>query len=166
MNPVFPLRGEKVREAATDESPQAIFERAAERARALGLGYAGAVTPQEAHALTQAGAADIVDVRTQAEYEYVGRVPGSTLVEWRKLGERSPNPAFASELAARFPPQRPLLFLCRSAVRSHHAATLATQAGFARSYNVLEGFEGDLDKDGHRGTLGGWRRAGLPWQQS
>ncbi|HET9652005.1 MAG TPA: rhodanese-like domain-containing protein [Usitatibacter sp.] len=149
-----------------DDSAQAIFERAAERARALGLEYAGAVTPREAWALRQAGAADIVDVRTQAEYEYVGRVPDTVLVEWRKLGERNPSPTFIDELAARFPRERPLLFLCRSAVRSHHAAKLATERGFMRSYNVLEGFEGDLDKQGHRGTLGGWRRAGLPWQQS
>lgn len=148
------------------QSIQSIFERASARAKALGLDYAGAVTPQEAWALKQAGAADIVDVRTQAEYEYVGRVPDTVLIEWRKQGERSPNPAFIQEVAARFERERPLLFLCRSAVRSHHAAKLASDAGFARSYNVLEGFEGDLDKQGHRGTLGGWRKAGLPWQQS
>jgi rhodanese-related sulfurtransferase len=147
------------------QSSEEIFRRAAERAKAMGLAYAGAVTPQEAYALKQAGEAEIVDVRTQAEYEYVGRVPDSTLIEWRKLGETAPNPKFIEELAARFPPRRALLFLCRSAVRSHHAATLATQAGFGRSYNVLEGFEGDLDKEGHRGTIGGWRKAGLPWQQ-
>ena len=148
------------------ESVESILQRAAERARALGLPYAGAVTPQEAWALKQAGAADIVDVRTQAEYEYVGRVPDTVLIEWRKLGERTPDPHFIGEVAARFPMDRPLLFLCRSAVRSHHAAALAAQAGFQRTYNVLEGFEGDLDKEGHRGTLGGWRKAGLPWQQS
>jgi rhodanese-related sulfurtransferase len=148
------------------EDAQAIFQRAAERGKALGLDYAGAVTPQEAWALKQAGAADIVDVRTQVEYEYVGRVPDTVLIEWRKLGERAPDPHFIDALAARFPTQRPLLFLCRSAQRSHHAAKLATEHGFRRSYNVLEGFEGDLDKEGHRGTLGGWRKAGLPWQQS
>ena len=148
------------------ESSEEIFRRAAERARTLGLGYAGAVTPQEAYALRRSGEAEIVDVRTKVEYEYVGRVPDTVLIEWRRLGEQAPNPGFIEELKARFPPQRPLLFLCRSAVRSHHAALLAAQSGFARSYNVLEGFEGDLDKEGHRGTLGGWRKAGLPWQQS
>ena len=148
------------------DSPQAIFDRAAERAKALALDYAGAVTPQEAWALRQAGAADIVDVRTQAEYEYVGRIPSTTLVEWRKIGDTARNPAFIDELAALFARERALLFLCRSAVRSHHAATLATQSGFQRAYNILEGFEGDLDPEGHRGTLGGWRRAGLPWRQS
>jgi rhodanese-related sulfurtransferase len=148
------------------ESANAIFERAAARAKALGLDYAGAVTPQEAWALRQGGAADIVDVRTRAEHEYVGRIPATTLVEWRRLGDAQPNPRFVDELAAQFARERPLLFLCRSAVRSHHAATLATQHGFARAYNILEGFEGDLDNEGHRGTLGGWRRAGLPWEQS
>ena len=148
------------------EPAEAIFEKAAERAKALGLEYAGAVTPQEAWDLIESGAADIVDVRTQVEYEYVGRIPGSTLVEWRKLGERTPNPRFTEELAAAFPADRPLLFLCRSAQRSHHAARAATQAGYARSYNILEGFEGELDNQGHRGTLGGWRKAGLPWVQS
>ena len=148
------------------ESSDTIFERAAQRAKALGLDYAGAVTPQEAWALRQARAADIVDVRTRAEHEYVGRIPATTLVEWRRLGDAQPNPRFVDELAAQFARERPLLFLCRSAVRSHHAATLATQNGFAHAYNILEGFEGDLDNEGHRGTLGGWRRAGLPWEQS
>jgi rhodanese-related sulfurtransferase len=57
------------------------------------------------------------------------------------------------------------MFLCRSGVRSHHAAAAATQAGWKSAYNVLEGFEGDKDADGHRGNLGGWRKAGLPWLQ-
>ena len=143
-----------------------IFRKAAERAKALGLEYAGAVTPEEAWALKQAGAAEIVDVRTQAEYEYVGRVPDTPLVEWRKLGEKTPSPGFIGELAALYPPDRPLLLLCRSAVRSHHAATLAAKHGFGRAYNILEGFEGDLDDQGHRGNRGGWRKAGLPWKQS
>ena len=81
-------------------------------------------------------------------------------------GDAQPNPRFIDELAAQFAPDRPVLFLCRSAVRSHHAAALATQHGFAHAYNILEGFEGDLDNDGHRGHLGGWRKAGLPWEQS
>ena len=143
-----------------------IFSKAEERAKTLGLDYAGAVTPQEALALKQSGAADIVDVRTRAEYEYVGRIAGTTLIEWRRLGESMPNAAFLDELVAHFPKGRPLLFLCRSAVRSHHAATLAAKNGFDRAFNILEGFEGDLDDHGHRGTLGGWRKAGLPWEQS
>ena len=59
-----------------------------------------------------------------------------------------------------------VLFLCRSGVRSHHAAHAAAQAGYARAYNILEGFEGDLDSSRKRGNSGGWRFAGLPWIQS
>jgi rhodanese-related sulfurtransferase len=57
------------------------------------------------------------------------------------------------------------MFLCRSGVRSDAAARVAAAAGYAKAFNVVEGFEGDKDADGHRGTLGGWRKAGLPWVQ-
>ncbi len=159
-------QGARLHASDGPESSEAIFQRASDRAKALGLPYAGALTPREAHALKQAGAAAIVDVRTQAEWDYVGRVPDTELIEWRKLGERTPNPQFIEELAARHARDEPLLFLCRSAVRSHHAADAATRAGFQRSYNILEGFEGDLDAAQQRGNRGGWRAAGLPWIQS
>jgi rhodanese-related sulfurtransferase len=146
--------------------PHAVFERAAIRARDGESGYAGAVTPEEAWLLQRAGAATIVDVRTRAEWELVGHVPGTPLVEWRRYGEESPNPGFLAQLDDIASRDEPLLFLCRSGVRSHHAAQAAAQAGFTRAYNNLEGFEGDLDDDRRRGTLGGWRRAGLPWIQS
>ena len=150
-------------EAAT---PAAIYARAAERAQALGLSYAGALTPREAFRLHEAAAGIIVDVRTLAEWEFVGRVPDTILVEWRRFHEQGPNPDFLHELAARCTRDEPVLFLCRSAVRSHHAAEAAARAGFGRAYNVLEGFEGDLDTRRQRGALGGWRAAGLPWEQS
>ena len=142
-----------------------ILERAAERGRAERMPYAGLVTPVEAFALQQAGAAAIVDVRTRPEWEYVGRVRDSTLVEWRRYGDSSPNPAFLAQLAGHFDRDATLLFLCRSAVRSHHAAATAAAAGFSRAFNVLEGFEGDGDERRQRGHLGGWRKAGLPWLQ-
>jgi len=151
--------------ASVQDDAGVIFEKAAERGRTLGLAYAGAVTPQEAWDLHQAGAAVIIDVRTQVEHEYVGHIPDTTLVEWRRLGERSPDPQFIEKLAQRYSPSQALLFLCRSAQRSHNAAILAAKSGFSRSYNILEGFEGELDANGHRGTLGGWRKAGLPWRQ-
>ena len=146
-------------------SPDEIFERAGERARALELSYAGAVTPLEAHRLQLAGAARIVDVRTREEWDHVGRVPDSILIEWRRAGEARPDPGFLERLGERFAREAPILFLCRSAVRSHHAAQAARAAGFARTYNILEGFEGPLDREGRRGTQGGWRAAGLPWEQ-
>jgi rhodanese-related sulfurtransferase len=145
---------------------EAIFARAAERARAANLPYAGAVTPAEAWALQSAGAATIVDVRTRPEWEFVGHVPGVPLIEWRRYGEQRPDPAFSGELASLVAKEEPVLFLCRSGVRSHHAAELATRNGHARAYNILEGFEGDLDPGRRRGSLGGWRRAGLPWIQT
>lgn len=143
-----------------------ILARAKERGAALGLGYAGAVTPKEAWRLHSAGAAVVVDVRTAPEREFVGRVPDAIAVEWRAYGAKEANPRFLEELEAAAGRGDAVLFLCRSGVRSHHAAELAARAGFERAFNILEGFEGDLGSDQKRGTLGGWRRAGLPWVQS
>jgi rhodanese-related sulfurtransferase len=132
-------------------SAQSLFERAAARLEGERLAYAGAVTVQEAHELAQAGHATIVDVRTRSEYEQVGRVEGTPLIEWRHDGEQHPDPRFLDRLRAAYPTDAPLLLICRSGVRSHHAAELAAQAGYTRVYNVLGGFEQ------------GWRPAGLPW---
>ena len=136
------------------------------RGRAAGLAYAGEVTPAEAHQLFAEGSAVIVDVRTRPEWEFVGHVEDAPLVEWRPYGAGAPDPRFAERLAARFPRDAVLLLLCRSGVRSHHAAAAAAKAGFTRVFNILEGFEGELDEDGRRGNIGGWRRAGLPWAQA
>jgi rhodanese-related sulfurtransferase len=151
---------------AVEETHEEIFARASERAAAMRLPYAGALTPHEAWQLQADGAATLVDVRTFAEWEFVGRVPDSMLIEWRRLGEQKPNAAFLQQLRGHVAPGEAVLFLCRSGVRSHHAAETAARAGFERAYNVLEGFEGDLDEDRHRGTTGGWRSHGLPWIQS
>jgi len=143
-----------------------IFERAAERAGAQDLEYAGAVTPEEAWRLYAAKAAKLIDVRTRPEWEFVGHVPGVPLIEWRSYGAERPNAEFVQELEKVAARDEPVLFLCRSGVRSHHAADLAARAGYRRAYNVLEGFEGDLDPERHRGLAGGWRHAGLPWTQT
>jgi rhodanese-related sulfurtransferase len=142
-----------------------IFSRAAARAREAQLPYAGAVTPVEAHRLAELGAAAIVDVRTQPEWEFVGRIEGARLVEWRAWGATEPHRDFVANVASHYAPEQPLLLLCRSGVRSHHAAEALAKAGFGRSYNILQGFEGDRDARGRRSTLGGWRFAGLPWTQ-
>ena len=147
-----------------DARIEAIKRRASERAARLGLAYAGALMPDEAHALMQAGAR-LVDVRTKPELLYVGRVPGSALVEWQTYPGSAQNPEFLSQLAQAVKPGETLMFLCRSGVRSHFAAAAAAQAGWPDSYNVLEGFEGDKDAEQHRSTVGGWRKAGLPWVQ-
>ncbi len=143
-----------------------ILERAIRRGRAKALPYAGEVTPEEAWRLHDARAAILVDVRSHPEFEFVGRVPDTPLVEWRRYGESAPNPAFLHELARFAGVEDTVLFLCRSGVRSHHAAAFASRAGYARAFNILEGFEGDLDANRRRGSRGGWRAAGLPWEQS
>jgi len=146
-------------------TPDDLLAGARERGRAQGLAYAGAVTPGEAHQLQGEGRAVIVDVRTRPEWEYVGHIPGSELVEWRRYGEQAPNAAFIEQLAGRYPSDQPILFLCRSAVRSHSAAELAARNGFTATFNILEGFEGAPDAAGQRNKLNGWRFHGLPWVQ-
>lgn len=136
--------------------------------RGAGLPYAGAVTPQEALAVLQADPqAKLIDVRTNAELDWVGRVvlPGAQLgaVQWSTYPGGVPNPEFVAQLSAIAGHDDVLLFLCRSGVRSRHAARLATENGFMRCYDILEGFEGDKDADGHRKTVSGWCKAGLPW---
>jgi rhodanese-related sulfurtransferase len=143
---------------------EAIKRAARERATALKLPYAGALLPKEAHALMDAGA-KLVDVRTKAELEWVGRVPGALSVEWNTWPGGKPNPDFVTQLESQVEKEVPVLFLCRSGGRSNSAATAAVKAGYREAYNVLEGFEGDKDSNGHRNTSGGWRAAGLPWLQ-
>ncbi len=152
--------------ADADAPSAALLGRAADRARDAGRPYFGDATPAEAWALHRAGAARLVDVRTQAEWLYVGRVEGVPLVEWRAFGAQHPNPRFVEDLAAVVPRDVPVLLLCRSGVRSQSAARVATDAGWTAAINVLEGFEGELDDAQRRGRLGGWRAAGLPWVQS
>jgi rhodanese-related sulfurtransferase len=142
-----------------------IKKAARERAEKMGLTYAGALLPAEAHRLMQAGA-KLIDVRTKPELQFVGRIPGSVALEWQTYPGNMPNPEFLAELAAVAPKDAPLMFLCRSGARSHGAAEAATQAGWRECYNVLEGFEGDKDANQHRNSVGGWRKAGLPWVQS
>jgi rhodanese-related sulfurtransferase len=138
-------------------------------------GYAGDLTPAQAWALLAADErAVLVDVRTEAEWRFVG-VPdvaelgrSTALVEWTGYPSGAVNPTFVEQLTqAGLQPGdlRPVVFLCRSGVRSIAAAQAATAAGLGPAYNVLEGFEGATDSAGHRGRSG-WRAAGLPWRQS
>ena len=149
------------------ESIESILERAQSRARQLGLPYRGALTPAEAFSLWQSvEGAKIVDVRTRAEIDWVGRVPGAVHIEWNHYPGGIRNARFAEEL--KLSVERtgaPVMFLCRSGNRSHFAAAVAAQLGYSAAFNILEGFEGDKDPQGHRNTVGGWRVAGLPWAQ-
>jgi rhodanese-related sulfurtransferase len=144
------------------------LRKARQRAKEMGLPYEGALTPREAHeVLQQSGGANIVDVRTRAELDWVGRIPGAVEVELLTYPGSRPNPEFVQQLeSAVADKDAPVLFICRSGARSHNAAMLAMQAGYGEAYNVLEGFEGDKDDDGHRSSVGGWRASGLPWTQS
>lgn len=127
-------------------------------------GYAGDVTPETALEWWQRGAGVLVDVRTDAEREWVGFVPGAVPLAWKQWPGMAMNTAFDDGLRAAVPPGAKALLLCRSGVRSIAAAKRATELGI-EAYNILEGFEGDPDEHGHRGSRGGWRLRGLPWRQ-
>ena len=128
-------------------------------------GYAGDVSPQLAWQWAQAGEAVLVDVRTDAEREWVGFVPGAVPLAWKQWPGMAMNPGFDDGLRAAVPEGRKVVLLCRSGVRSIAAAKRATELGL-EAYNILEGFEGDPDADAHRGNRGGWRHHGLPWRQN
>ncbi|WP_236640454.1 rhodanese-like domain-containing protein [Tepidimonas charontis] len=128
-------------------------------------GYAGDIAPALAWQWVQSGQALLVDVRTDAEREWVGYVPGAVPLAWKQWPGMQPNPAFDDGVRALAAEGKPLLMLCRSGARSIAAARRATELG-ATAYNVLEGFEGDPDEHGQRGRRGGWRYRGLPWRQN
>lgn len=131
------------------------------------------VAPAEVwRALAEDPQAQMVDVRTDAEWSYVGLVDlGSlgkrpALICWQVFPQMQVNPDFIGQLLdAGFTPEHRLYFLCRSGVRSLHAAAAAIAAGFPCAYNIADGFEGPPDADGHRGTVAGWKAEGLPWRQ-
>ena len=137
------------------------------------MSYAGDITPEEAwQVLVDNPEAVLVDCRTEAEWRFVGVPDISTLnrdvvyIEWSRT-DGTQNDGFVDDLLAAgvTPGERPVVFLCRSGNRSIGAAEAATEAGIAPAYNVLDGFEGNLDDSGHRGTTG-WKAIGLPWRQS
>ena len=114
-----------------------------------------------------------MDVRTRAEWQYVGGPDTTELgrpvlrVEWSRYPDGGLNEGFLSQLdAAGVTPSRPVVFLCRSGVRSVAAAEAAARAGFSHAFNVLDGFEGIPDPEGHRGTVRGGKASGPPWRQS
>lgn len=144
-----------------------ILKAAQNRAKEMSLPYEGALLPSEAYELLQrAPGARLIDVRTQAEWDWVGRVPDAVQIEWMTYPGMLPNETFMQELGQQVDKESLVMFMCRSGARSHHAAMAATEAGFRDSYNVLEGFEGDKDDDKHRASTGGWKAAGLPWVQN
>jgi rhodanese-related sulfurtransferase len=147
------------------ESAEAIISHARAQAVAQGLPFAGSVNPQQAWSLFSQGAAVLVDVRSAEERKFVGHVPDSLHVAWATGTALSRNPRFVRELEARTGKEALILLLCRSGKRSALAAEAATKAGFSQVFNILEGFEGDLNTAQQRGEHNGWRYHGLTWVQ-
>jgi rhodanese-related sulfurtransferase len=141
-------------------------------------GYAGDVNPDQAWELLERDPkAQLVDVRTAAEWAFVGVPDLSSLgrephrVEWQRYPDMSMNPDFVRDVTERIvrsgaDANTPILFLCRSGGRSRAAAMAMTAAGFSRALNVAGGFEGDLDAARHRGVTSGWKAGHFPWRQS
>lgn len=150
--------------SAPGEEP-ASLRRARADAQQRGLAYGGGVSPVEAWELFSAGEAQLVDVRSSEERKFVGQVPGSLHVAWAQGTALTRNPRFTRELESKVGKDDVVLLLCRSGKRSVLAAEAATKAGFRKVYNILEGFEGELDARNQRGHDDGWRFRGLPWTQ-
>jgi rhodanese-related sulfurtransferase len=158
--PAVAFGGEGIAHAA---SP--ILEKARQQAVAEQLPYAGSVAPQDAWELFTHGEALIVDVRTAEERKFVGHVPETKHVAWMTGLSLTRNPRFVKELESKAGKDDVVLLLCRSGKRSAAAAEAAAKAGFRNVFNIIEGFEGDLDEQQRRGAFNGWRNAGLPWIQ-
>ena len=127
-------------------------------------GYSGDVSPELAHRWWKEGVAVLVDIRTDAERDWVGFIPGAPALEFKHWPGMQVDPQFGEKLRTIVPAGKKAVLLCRSGIRSIAAAKAAEQVGI-EAYNILEGFEGDPDEQGHRNTRGGWRVRGLPWRQ-
>ena len=143
---------------------ETIFQSAQKRSVENNFPYAGALTPHEAFEILQANPeALLVDVRTQAELELVGRIPNALNIEWATFPGMVKNQDFANQLAAKVDKNLTIIFMCRTGGRSHNAAVVAEQLGFENAYNMLEGFEGEANELKQRTMINGWKHAGLPW---
>jgi rhodanese-related sulfurtransferase len=135
--------------------------------------YAGDITPEHAwQILASDQKATLIDVRTAAEWSYVGVCDLSSIdkkpafIEWQVFPTMAVNESFVDAVdSIGVPGDSPLLFLCRSGARSRKAAIATTERGYKMCYNVAGGFEGDPDPERHRGRINGWKAAGLPWVQ-
>lgn len=146
------------------ESAEKILNQAQARAVQTGLPYAGALTPAEVYELiSQDSTIVLVDVRSRAELELVGRVPMASHVEWVFYPGMVANPEFSTQLQTQVDQSRTVIFMCRTGGRSHNAALLAQQLGYSQAYNMLEGFEGEANEHKQRTLINGWKHAGLPW---
>ena len=142
-----------------------ILAQAQQRAREQKLDYEGILMPQEAWQVMQlAPAAKLIDVRSHAELDLVGLIPGASHIEWAFYPEWKPNPNFLPQLKMQIDPESLVMFICRSGVRSDKAAKVAHEAGYTEVYNIEQGFEGETNhQTEQRGGINGWKTAGLPW---
>lgn len=141
-----------------------ILERAKKRSGEMSLPYAGALTPAETYDVLQNTKNSVlVDVRTSAELQLVGNVPGAMSIEWAFYPGMVANTDFPALLDTQVDKDAVVIFMCRTGGRSHNAASVAAQMGFANAYNMLEGFEGEANAEKQRTLINGWRHAGLPW---
>jgi len=108
----------------------------------------------------------MIDCRSEMEYLFVGHPAGAHHVAWNEAPDWEVNPHFVGQVKKVASMNRPIVLICRSGQRSIAAGEELEKAGFGEVYNVLDGFEGALDDDHHRGTVGGWRKEGLPWEQT
>jgi rhodanese-related sulfurtransferase len=144
-------------------SPTEILSLAAQRATAKSSPYTGELTPREAfEVLQQDPATVLVDVRTKAELELVGKIPAAINIEWAFYPGMVPNKEFVTQLLSQVDKNLTVIFMCRTGGRSHNAAMLAQQLGY-KAYNMLEGFEGEANTLKQRTQINGWKHAGLPW---
>lgn len=140
-----------------------ILDIAKQRAVQNNLPYAGALTPQEANILlAQSPETLLIDVRTSAELDLVGRVPNAEHLEWAFYPGMVANPDFSKQLQERVKKDTPIVFMCRTGGRSHNAAMIAASLGY-QAFNMLEGFEGEANAQQQRTLINGWKHANLPW---
>jgi rhodanese-related sulfurtransferase len=146
------------------ETMSKVLERAQKRAEESNFPYAGALTPQEAYEVLQKTPhAKLVDVRSLAELDLVGKIAGAAHIEWAFYPGMVANPDFAAQLDMQIDKEALVIFMCRTGGRSHNAAATAAKLGFSEAYNMIEGFEGEANEQKQRTLINGWKHAGLPW---
>jgi rhodanese-related sulfurtransferase len=146
------------------ETMSKVLERAQKRAEESNFPYAGALTPQEAYEVLQKTPhAKLVDVRSLAELDLVGKIAGAAHIEWAFYPGMVANPDFAAQLDMQIDKEALVIFMCRTGGRSHNSAATAAKLGFSEAYNMIEGFEGEANEQKQRTLINGWKHAGLPW---
>ena len=141
-----------------------LLEAAKQRAASKNWPYTGELSPQEAFTILQQDSnAVLVDVRSQAELDLVGRVPNAIHIEWAFYPGMIANADFATQLQSQINQNQTIIFMCRTGGRSHNAALVAQQLGYSQVYNMLEGFEGEANTAKQRTLINGWKHANLPW---